>query len=449
MAPEPPAGRRSVALRVSLIVLACFVLCGTPAVWAFVRIAPALTSGTPSRPVGSADSVSATPTSVRSPQPGDPPSVRAAWMRAQIDTSLTTQATALLKGDEKAFVATGEASNASVREKLTTHYRGLRALKITKWAGRVTVSPEQVAGTGSGGEWKAKLSFQHCFVTPTCEVEELRIESRWVERGGHAYLSELSDSSDSQNGPRPWEVSDLKVAVGKRVVMATTAKYSARLSSLLSEADKAAAVADRYSVGSPPPDRYRVYFAGTTEWKTWYGGDRPTWAAGYAVPTSQKRIDVVLNATETPASFIDDILRHELSHVAALRGASHQGSESWWLIEGLAEQAEMNGRPVGQHDSVASGALRTFVRSGNWNNKVALTEPADSANLKDAGARYGVAFLGVRRLVERFGETKVLAFFKAVVHDGKALPEAAQSTLGAQWTAVEADCVSYIKRTAG
>jgi hypothetical protein len=436
------------ALRVSLILVAVFVLCGTPAVWAFVQIAPALTATSPS-PRTSAGAISATPGSVRSPRPGDPPSVRATWMRAQIDTSLATQGRALLSGDEKTFVAVADAENASVRTKLTTRFRGLRALKVTKWSGRVVLTPEQTAGTGNRGEWKAKVSFQHCFVTTSCEAEEIRVESRWVERDGKAYLSDLSELPDAQNGPRPWEVSDLKVAVGKRVVMATTSKYATRLSSLLSEAEKAAVVADRYAIGSSPPDRYRVYFAGSSEWKTWYGGDRPAWAAGYAVPTSDKRIDVVLNAAETPANFVDDILRHELSHVASLRGASHQSPESWWLIEGLAEQAEMNGRPVSQHDSVASGALRTFVRSGKWTNTVALTEPADSANLKEAGARYGVAFLGVRRLVERFGESKVRAFFGAVVHDGDSLSEAAQSAFGAQWTAVNADCVSYIKRTAG
>lgn len=413
-----------------------------------MKIAPSLVQPM-SGPAPGTTTATAVPTGVRSPQPGDPPSVRVAWMRAQIDIALAGQGASLLTGDEKGFLAAGAAGNTAVRTKLTTRYRSLRALQVKKWTATVAASPEQAVGTGAAGEWTARLSVRHCFVVPTCTEEDLRLESRWTERAGKAYMIDLATTPDSQNGPRPWELSDLRVAVGKRVVMATTAKYASRLSSLLSEAEKAATVADRFSVATAPPDRYRVYFAGSTEWKAWFGGDRPDWAAGYAVPTSQQRIDVVLNAGETPSTFLDDILRHEMTHVAALRGAKHQGVESWWLVEGLAEIAEMNGRPATQHDAVAAGAVRSFIRSGKWNGKVAVAEPADSAALKEAGARYGIAFLAMRRLVDKYGERKVVSFFEAIVHDGDTPTAAAQAVLGAQWTAVEADCVSYIRRTAG
>lgn len=370
-------------------------------------------------------------------------------MRAQIDAALASQATALLAGDEKRFLATGDAGNRPVRTKLTTRYRSLRALQVKKWTASVSTPPEEAGGARGRGEWTAKLSLKHCFVVPSCVEEDLRVDSRWVERNGTAYLVDLSPAATAQNGPRPWELSELRVAVGKRVIMATTPRYASRLTSLLSEAERAAAVSDRFAIGALRPDRYRVYFAGSAEWRDWYGGDRPDWAAGYAVPTSPQRIDVVLNAAETPSTFLDDILRHELSHVASLRGATHQGADNWWLIEGLAEVAEMNGRPASRHDAVAAGAVRSFIRSSRWDGKVTVAEPAEAAALKEAGARYGIAFLAVRRLVDRYGEQKVRAFFEAVVHEGDPVATAAPAVLGTQWTAVEADCVGYIRRTAG
>ncbi|HET6211544.1 MAG TPA: hypothetical protein VFE14_01590, partial [Micromonosporaceae bacterium] len=371
-----------------------------------------------------------------------------AWLREQIDSTLDAQATALLKGDEKGFTAAADPGNAAVLAGLTLRYRSLRAMQISHWRPEVVGVPAKAAGAPDG-QWTASLSVPHCFVVVTCEEDGLRLESRWVERGGTAYLVSLDASVAGQNGPRPWEVSELKAAVGTRVVVATTAKYASKLPTLLREAEKAATVADRFAAGGARPDRYRIFYAGSVEWKKWYNGNRPQWAAGYAVPTGKTHIDVVLNAAETPTTFLDDILRHEMSHAASLPGARYQDAKNWWLIEGLAEYAEMNGKAASQYDAVAAGAVRRFVHSGKWDGTVAVTEPADSAPLWEAGARYGVAFLAVRRLVDRYGERKMLDFFQAILHDGTDPATAAPQAFGAAWTSVEADCVSYIKRTAG
>jgi hypothetical protein len=437
----PPPPRRRFALRVLLVCAVLALICATPVVWVVVRYAPTLPGLL--APSGAAG-VGVTPGGPRSPRPGDPPSVYAAWMRAQIDTALHTQGAALRSGDEDGFLAVGEPGNAEVRTELGRRYRSLRGLQVTVWEPRVAESPTQETGVDDPAEWRARLSLRHCFVVPGCEADDLRVESRWVQRNGRAYLVRLDASGADQNGPRPWEVADLRVAVGKRAVVATTSDYSARLPSLLGEADRAATVADRFAVG-PVPDRYHMFFAGGTEWKRWYNGNRPEWAAGYAVPTSDRRIDVVLNAAEVPSGFVDDIMRHELSHAASLRGSRHQ-SAAWWLVEGLAEQAELYGRAPTQHDAVAAGAVRRFIASGKWDGGVAVSEPVASAALQEAGARYGIAFLAVRRLSERYGEVKLLAFFKAVVHEGKTPEVAAPEALGAPWTDVHADCVSYVRR---
>ncbi|MFS8477491.1 MAG: hypothetical protein FWJ93_00700 [Micromonosporaceae bacterium] len=432
------------ALLLAVLGTALIVLCGTSVVL-LSQYTSTLSSTDRAGSGGLA--ASPTPTGPHSPQPGDPPRVHAAWVRAQIDKVLEGQADALLRGDEQGFLAVAAADDATVREELTRRYRSLTALQVARWTSVVAAPPRQETSADGRTEWVARLSLRHCFAVPTCSESDLRVESRWVERDGRPYLVSLQTSGASQNGPRPWEVADLRVAAGQRAVVATTAKYASRLPGLLREAERAAAVADKYVIGAPP-DRYYVYFAGAEEWKQWYSGNLPKWAAGFAVPVSARDIEVVLNAAQTPSSFIDDIMRHELTHVAALRGARDKGNK-WWLIEGLAEHAELHGQAVRQHDAVSTGAVRRFIRSGKWDGAVTVTEPGSNASAEEAAARYGIAFLAVRRLVDRYGEAKVLSFVEAVVHDDKAPEVAAPEVFGVAWAAVQADCVSYIRSTAG
>ena len=440
-----PTRRSGLALRLAVLAVVLVLLCGASVVFVFVRYAPTLTGLEGSR--GGAVGASATPSGPRSPQPGDPPGVQAAWMRAQVDTVLEEQAAALLRGDEQGFLAVADAGDARLRADLARRYRSLKALQVTRWEPAVAALPRQQVGADGRTEWVARLSLRHCFAVPTCEESELRVESRWVERDGRAYLVSLDTSGANQNGPRPWEVADLRVAVGTRVTVATTAKYASRLPALLREADRAAAVADRYAIGGVP-DHYHLYFAGSAEWAQWYSGKRPAWAAGYAVPVSATDIDVVLNAAQTPSNFVDDIMRHELSHAASLRGARNKEG-AWWLIEGLAEHAELHGQPARQHDAVRSGAVRRFIRSGKWTGSVMITEPAASASAEEAAARYGIAFLVVRRLAERYGDAKLLSFVEAVVHHDETPQAAAAQVFGVAWETVQADCASYVRSTAG
>jgi len=163
------------------------------------------------------------------------------------------------------------------------------------------------------------------------------------------------------------------------------------------------------------------------------------------VGVSGRRIDVVLNVLRTPDIFLDDILRHEMTHAASLIGARYQYETNWWLMEGLADHAMLYGQPASRHDALISGAVRRFIRLGRWDGKVAIRAPGEDAAMFDAGARYGIAFLAVRRLSERFGDAKVLTFFQAVVHNGHTLDSASQLAFNTDWAGVQADCVRYIR----
>ena len=78
-----------------------------------------------------------------------------------------------------------------------------------------------------------------------------------------------------------------------------------------------------------------------------------------------------------------------------------------------------------------------------------MDPPDDDASVTEAAGAYGIGYLAIRRIAERYGEAKMLKFFGAVLHKGDTVVEAAKSTLGTSWTNVNSDCVNYIRRQAG
>ncbi|MGC1212517.1 MAG: hypothetical protein WA890_14750, partial [Micromonospora sp.] len=256
----------------------------------------------------------------------------------------------------------------------------------------------------------------------------------------------VEESRSKPAGARPWEVSDLAVAVGKRTVVATTPAFRRKLPGLLAEAEAAARVADLYAVSDSPPDRYLIYYAGRTEWQHWYGGGRPKWTAGYAVGVGGGHHDVVLNAQSLSPTGVDDLLRHELTHAASLPDGGYSNKAAWWLVEGLAEYAGADGQPVNHYEGLAE--VRKLVRGG-WNGRLDDLAPADDAADDRVGGSYGVGYLAFRHLVDRYGEQRVLDFFKAVVHDDRSLDEASDQAFGEQWSTLHDDCVGYVRAVAG
>lgn len=388
---------------------------------------------------GPGAAANASPVAVLSPEPGDPEQVTQLWLRERIAEVLTQQAGALLRGDEKGFLAVAEPKSAAVGV-LRRQFRSLRALKVTVWQIRITDIPER-----NGSKWQVAVTYEHCFVDPGCLTGPVAIESTWVDRGGVLRMVALEPSPSGQDGPRPWEASDLVVAVGKRAVVATTAGQKGHLADVLREAERAAEVADRYAVDGTPPRHYQIFYAGEADWRRWYGGDRPDWTAGYAVPVGGGHFDVVLNGKDLHSTVLDDLLRHEMTHAASLPGSGYRTGENWWLVEGIADLAAAGGRPVSRYESL--GDVRRLVTSG-WNGPLSAAEPAERATDWQVSAAYGVGYLAVRHLVDRFGEQAMLAFFKAVVHERKSPDEASTEVFGEPWPALHDDCVSYVRSAA-
>jgi hypothetical protein len=185
-----------------------------------------------------------------------------------------------------------------------------------------------------------------------------------------------------------------------------------------------------------------VYLAGADEWGSWYGMAQRDWVAAFAMPLTNVSTEVVLNVDRNDPASTADILRHEFTHVVTLAGAGTHADHSWWLVEGIAEYVRIT---TGNRGFDGLGDGRHFVHNGRWTGDVAMDDPPAGATSTDVNGRYAVAYLGIKRLVERFGEAKMLAFFAAVVRNDTPLAAAAPATLGVSWADASADCDKYVR----
>jgi hypothetical protein len=388
---------------------------------------------------------------LREPPPrstGDPgpaaeraPAGPAARLAGAIGTQLDRQAGALLRGDRAAFVAVAD---PAARDDLTRQFTSLRALRVTVWraepSGAPTPAPERP------GEWRQLVTYRYCLVEPDCTPSPVLAGTRWRETADGPRLVAVEPSKSAQTGTRPWEVSELVVQVGARTVVATTPALRSRLSSLLSAAEAAAAVADRYVVDGVRPDRYRIFYAGRDEWRRWYGGGRPEWTGGYVVTVGGGHHEVVLNEEALRSGGVAELLRHELTHAASLPAGGWSGEDLWWLVEGVAELAGSGDRPVVGYAGLAE--VRRAVADG-WDGRLEALAPAADAPADRVAASYGIGYLAVRHLLDRYGEQRLLTFFRLAVHDRRPVADAAREVFGEPWSTLRDDCVGYVRSAAG
>ncbi|MEV4412700.1 hypothetical protein [Catellatospora sp. NPDC049609] len=426
----PPRRRwgRLIALLAVLLVLAC-VAAGGLAVVAFPWLRDRVTGGD-SGPAGSAPS----------PGPGASLPVRQAWIKERIGAALVAQQKALLGGDEPGYLAVLDpAASPQVQDGLRRQFKSLRAMQVAAW----TEQPTHPLPAPDGQSWLTELRSTPCFVTPTCAPAPARANTRWRIADGRALLYEWTPVN-RQPSPHPWQVAELVAVAGSRTVVATTPEHAGRLKGLLAEAEKAAKVADRFARGGSVPPRYVVYHAGDDAWGTWFSWQPGQHVSGVSVQVSDERWEVMLNHRDSRPAVVGGVLRHELAHAASLAGPHKDADDLWWLHEGLADYAGLNGRPVREYLRLPD--IRRLM--DNWDGDVEFELPAEGTAAWIVSGRYGISGLTARHLADRFGEAKFVEFFHRVVHDGKPVTEAAPQVFAVSWTALERDCAAYIRRTA-
>lgn len=433
--PPPPPRRRRWPIWVAVGVVGALLLCVAPVAFVVSQI--------PQLAAERAEAADPTSGPVPSPGPNAPARVRAAWVADQIKSSLDKQSAAVLAGDQRAYLRTADPKASKLTAALKRRLGSLQALKVSEYIQEFVGLPyEQNAGTDV---WQIDVAIRYCFVVKGCVSDRVVVDTKWAETPNGVLMVAQETSRDYENGPRPWEITTLKVAVGKRAQVATTGRYASRLPALLREAEKAAAAADKFVLGDARVDRYRVYVAGPSEWKKWYGGSLPSWSVGYATSVNRNLMEVVLNFEEIQTSYLDEVLRHEFGHVATLTADNNVGQNDFWLVEGIAEYIQEKGRPVSRYDG--RYAVQRYLNSGKWDGDVNVAEPTGSTPDSQVAAKYGIGYYAVRRIAERFGEAKMIEFFTGVVlSGGRTLDQYARSVLGASWANVNADCAKYVRR---
>jgi hypothetical protein len=162
------------------------------------------------------------------------------------------------------------------------------------------------------------------------------------------------------------------------------------------------------------------------------------------MPINDRDTEIVLNGQRVTGDEVLDTLRHEFTHVVTLAAVQRDYAAQWWLVEGIAEYVRMVDRPLKDYELLT--AARRYVRQGHPTDVAHVGEPPAGASTEEASGRYGVAFLTVRRLSERFGEDRMLEFFDAVVRKGIPPEQAAQQVFGTDWKKLSDDCTAYAKK---
>jgi hypothetical protein len=436
--PQPPAGPRGITVfRVALITAVSVLLLAPPAAIAFTTARPGHSTTMAGQGLaGPGRSAAGKPNAGPGRSAGASRGPAPSTVDGKIKLALEDQGAALLAGDQDAFLSVVDPSATKLREDLARRFASLRQLQVKIWQPVLERKPQ----TEAGGTATATVFVKYCFVVDTCDPMSLETDTKWNVAGKSVTLLEFGISTEL--GPRPWEVSDLRTAVGNRVVLSTTAKYASRLPSMLAAAEKAAVLTDTFARWNSPPSRYIVYLAGPDEWSSWYGIKQESWVAGFALPLTANATEIVLNAARVDTKQTLDVLRHEFTHVVTLANVDKAYDHTWWLVEGIAEYVRVKG---GGKAFDGLPDVRVYVRGGHWKNEIAMDDPPDGSTTADVSGRYGVAYLSLQRLADRFGEDKMLDLFNYAARQGLPLDTAAQQAFGVAWTDVEADCVKYIR----
>ena len=365
----------------------------------------------------------------------DPPS-ESEIVADKVRTALDKQRSALLAGDETGYLSILDPGiDATDKEAIDRQFRSLRAMKVADWSDRVMTSTD----LPDSDLWEVDLISSACFVVIPCPEGQATSSTKWRITESLARLADW----DVGRHPHPWQANELVAKVGERVIAATTKPFEKELGNVLKAAEDAAKVADRFAHNKPPA-RYVVYYAGEKEWKTWFLTKPPDWSAGVAVDVSDDRYEVVLNAAEMN-DLMPLYLRHELTHASSMPGRVDSGEKYWYLMEGIAELAAMDGAPARDHPGVRNVPV-ALAASGS--DGFQLEAPGSDAKEEVVDGSYAIAFLAARCMAERFGEKKFVEFFHEVLHEDKPEEKASDEVFGMDWAALSRDCLEYVRSTA-
>jgi len=366
--------------------------------------------------------------------------------------ALTAQAAALLRGDEKAWLAAVDPGQSKLRTRYRSVFKSLRGLGVSHFVYR----PAERAEGKKAGTIGITARVEYCFSTDSCPEEALRSEGpptitqdlTFKQIKGQYLITALaSKSGRKEQQPTPWESGDLVFAPGKRVTVIGNRSERKYFKQVLAVAEKAAAVNDRFAglVGNPQ-QRYRIYLAGPKQWKTWYGGITDKWVIGYAMPLSDAGTDVVLNIREMAESrqVLASTIQHELGHVVTLGGAYRTGGRGdMWLEEGIAEY--IGWYPKSATASWRRAAVHSVLEGSKRPKSIAANALAEAAGPEASDAFYGLGHFAADCLARKYGQGALFDFVRLYLRESRDLDPASKEAFGQPFATVDKVCMAWIR----
>ncbi len=365
----------------------------------------------------------------------------------QAGAVLKDQAAALLKGDEKGWLAAVDPGRAALRTRYRALYASLRALELSNLEYRLY----PVLGDKPGSP-KVRADLTYCFTAATCPAWQLkngppRLTQTLTFRSvrGRYVITAVADTNANDMQPTPWERGGLVFARGARVTVAAPRSQAKHLPRVLKMAEKAAVVNDRFAeyVGNPQ-QRYRIYLADEKAWKTWYGGIDPNWV-GYAINLGTAGTDVVLRMSKLKdRRLMATTIQHELGHVVTFGGvSSRRFTANRWLTEGIAEYIGWSPEPA--RASWNRYAVRSAFRSGKPPRTIAPEPFGAKAGARTIDTFYGMGHFAADCMADRYGERRLFTFVRLVLREEKTYDEASRQAFGKPFRTVDKGCLKWIK----
>ncbi|OJF15273.1 hypothetical protein [Couchioplanes caeruleus] len=372
----------------------------------------------------------------------------------QANAVLSRQAAALLRGDEKAWLAAVDPRQPKLLARYKTMFRSLRALGVSHFQYQTSIANDKSAA-GSLGIF---ADVAYCLAGDNC-VKERGADSagppiiaqtlKLKTVKGQWHITSVNNQRRAlEHQPVPWENNALATAEGKRVTLVAL-QGEKDLHRLLPIAEQAATTTDRFAglVGNPQ-QRYRIYLAGRKNWKVWYGGIKDQWVVGYALPRNEAGTDVVLNLTKlrNDERLLATTIRHELGHVVTVGGVrrgTRDGTSAMWLKEGIAEYIGWHPRPATA--SWRRQAVRDAVHSSRPPTSIAVDALGENASAEEGDAFYGLGHFAADCMARKYGERALFTFVRLHLRENRELDPASQEAFGTPFQAVDKACVAWIR----
>ncbi len=367
--------------------------------------------------------------------------------------SLDEQAEALLAGDEQAWLAAVDPEQEKLRARYGAMFRSLRSLGVARFDYDLVTDN---TGDDTATRITARARIYYCLRDNACDdpdvgpmtVHKVRLEpvgGRWV------LTSSSTERTDDTFQPAPWDAGGLVFSQGERVTLAALPGQKKHFAEVQPIAEAAAKVNDRFAalVGNPQ-QRYRIYLAGTKEWKSWFGGIDDKWVVGYAVPLGESGMDVVLNMDELRRHrrLLETTVQHELAHVVTI-GTLHRkewGQGDMWLKEGIAEYIGWYPQPA--TSSWRRTSVREIVRGDDAPTTIAAGAMSSDAREEEGDAFYGFGHFAADCLAKKYGQKALFTFVRLYLREEKDLEPASQEAFGRPFSTVDKTCVAWIRDNA-